>query len=132
MDARFPVQYVVRPYKEDIHDYRGYAGRVAGGTFKPGDSVIAFPAEIESTIQTIDVYTQERRIRQLPATPAIISLADAIDISRGSLISHVENKPKVGQEISLMVCWFNERPLTVGNKYIIRHTASEAKCIARL
>lgn len=130
VDARFPVQYVVRPYKEEFHDYRGYAGRVASGTFKPGDKVIAFPSEIESTIQTIDVYTQTRDFA-IAGDSVIISLANDIDISRGNLISHIENKPTVGQEISLMVCWFNERPLIVGNKYVIRHTTSEAKCIVK-
>jgi len=129
-DGRFPVQYVVRPYKEDFHDYRGYAGRVASGVFKPGDKVTALPSEMESTIQSIDLY-KDKLIEAYPGDSVIISLTDDIDISRGGMLVHSHSKPTITQDISLMVCWFNERPLVPGNKYLIRHTSSESKCSVR-
>jgi len=126
-DGRYPVQYVVRPYKEDFHDYRGYAGRVASGIFKPGDKVTALPSEMESTIQSIDLY-KDKLDEAYPGDSVIISLTDDIDISRGGMLVHTQSKPTISQDITLMVCWFNERPLVAGNKYLIRHTASETKC----
>ena len=126
-DGRFPVQYVVRPYKEDFHDYRGYAGRVASGIFKPGDKVVALPSEMESTIQSIDLY-KDKLDEAYPGDSVIISLTDDIDISRGGMLVHSNQKPQISQDISLMVCWFNEKQLVPGNKYLVRHTSSEAKC----
>lgn len=126
-DGRFPVQYVVRPYKDEFHDYRGYAGRVASGIFKPGDKVIALPAEIESTIQSVDFY-KTKLSEAAPGDSAIISLNDDIDISRGNMIVPINNRPTISQDLSLMICWFNERPLMLGNKYLVRHTSNETKC----
>lgn len=126
-DGRFPVQYVVRPYKDDFHDYRGYAGRVASGIFKPGDKVVALPSEMESTIQSIDLY-KDKLDEAYPGDSVIISLTDDIDISRGGMLVHANQKPQISQDIILMVCWFNEKPLVPGNKYLVRHTSSEAKC----
>ncbi|MDP4205732.1 MAG: GTP-binding protein [Bacteroidota bacterium] len=127
---RFPVQYVIRPQNDAFHDYRGYAGRISGGVFHKGDEVLVLPSQLKSRIKTIDQYKTS-----LPEAgfgeSVNITLEDDIDISRGDMIVCSENPPLIGQEITMMVCWFNERPLQPRNKYIIRHTSSEAKCVIR-
>lgn len=130
VDGRFPVQNVIRPYQDDFHDYRGYAGRVASGTFKLGQKVVALPAGIQSTIQTIELYN-DKLDEARPGDSVIISLADDIDISRGNMLVPADNRPGVCQEISLMVCWFNEKPLIPGNKYAVKHTSNDVRCVVK-
>ncbi|MFQ3580200.1 MAG: GTP-binding protein [Bacteroidales bacterium] len=129
-DPRFPVQYIIRPFKEEYHDYRGYAGRVASGVFKPGDKIFVLPGGIETEIDTIDEY--KTRLTQAQEGDCVtITLKDDIDISRGNMFCKLDNQPTSSQEIELMTCWFNERPLVAGNKYIVRHTTNEVKCIVK-
>ena len=123
-DARFPVQTVIRPLSEEFHDYRGYAGRVAGGTFHTGDEVTILPAMIKSKIAGINVMDED--VSEASAGDSVsITLKDQVDISRGDLIVRNDNFPQIGQDIRLMACWFNEKPLKVGGKYIMRNYSNE-------
>ena len=129
-NRRFPVQYVIRPLREEFHDYRGYAGRVAGGVWRAGERVAVLPRGIESTLESIDTMTGELEVAFPPQSVAF-RLGDDIDISRGDMIVPADQQPKVGQEVDLMVCWLNENPMVLGGKYVIRHTTSELRGIIR-
>ena len=130
VDCRFPVQYVIRPQSEQYHDYRGYAGRIAGGIFKPGDKVMALPSGKTSKIKSIDTMegTVEEAFTPMSVT---ICLEDEIDISRGDMIVRENNMPAIGQEFDIMVCWLNEKKLMNNGKYHIKHTSREARCIIK-
>ena len=127
-ENRFPVQYVIRPMRDDYHDYRGYAGKIASGIFKPGDRVKVLPSGLESTIKGIYDYNESLR-EAFPPQSVSIELEDDIDISRGDMITEVDNQPTVSQEISMMVCWFNEKKLIPRGKYALKHTTNEVRCI---
>jgi sulfate adenylyltransferase subunit 1 len=130
IDCRFPVQYVIRPQSEEYHDYRGYAGRIAGGIYKPGDRVMVLPSGFTSSIKTIE--TLEGQITEAFAPMSVtMTLNDEIDISRGDMIVRENNVPMIDQDIELMVCWLNPRPLEQNGKYTIRHTSREARCIVK-
>lgn len=130
INRRFPVQYVVRPLREEYHDYRGYAGRIAGGVWKPGEKVAVLPGGIETTLEAIDTMTGELE-QAFPPQSVSFRLAHDIDISRGDMIVPVDQKPKVSQEVDLMVCWLGEKPMVLGGKYAIRHTTSELRGIIK-
>ncbi len=130
IDCRFPVQYVVRPNTDDFHDYRGYAGRVAGGVFKRGDEVMLLPSGFTTRIAKIDTYDGELEEAYAPMSVTLL-LEDDLDLSRGDMIVRENNHPEVGQDMEVMVCWFNERPLQLRGKYTIRHTTQEARCVIR-
>ncbi|MDX2432334.1 MAG: GTP-binding protein [Bacteroides sp.] len=130
VNRRFPVQYVIRPLREEYHDYRGYAGRIAGGVWKPGDKVAVLPSGIESTLESIDTMSGSLD-EAYPPQSVTFRLAHDIDISRGDMIVPADHKPKQGQEIDIMVCWLGEKPMVVGGKYVIRHTTSEMRGIIR-
>jgi sulfate adenylyltransferase subunit 1 len=129
-DARFPVQTVIRPLSEEYHDYRGYAGRVAGGTFRTGDEVTVLPAMIKTKITGINSMNED--LREASAGDSVtITLKDQVDISRGNLIVSNDLYPQIGQDIKLMACWFNEKPLKAGGKYIVRNYSNETACIIK-
>ncbi len=130
IDARFPVQYVIRPYQEEFHDYRGYAGRIAGGIFKKGDKVTVLPSGFTSTIEKIDTIEGELQ-EAFPPQSVTILLKDDIDISRGDMIVRENNQPRVEQDIEVMMCWFNEKSLQPNGKYSIIHTTQEARCVIK-
>ena len=128
VQGRFPVQYVIRPMSDEHHDYRGYAGQVAGGTFHPGDEVVVLPSGLRSRIAAID--TLEGDVTEAFAPMAVtIRLEDEIDISRGDLIAPVGQEPVVTQELVADVCWMIDKPLTAGGKYSIKHTTRMAKAV---
>ncbi len=130
IDARFPVQYVVRPMKNDYHDFRGYAGRIAGGVFRVGDKVKALPSGFSSKIKSI--VTMDGDLKEAFAPQSVtITLEDEIDISRGDMIVRENNMPQVEQEFDVMLCWMNEKKLVPRGKYILRHTSRECKCIIK-
>ena len=129
-NCRFPVQYVIRPLREEYHDYRGYAGRIAGGVWKPGEKVAVLPGGQETTLEAIDTMTGELQ-EAFPPQSVTFRLAHDIDISRGDMIVPLDRKPKVAQEVDLMVCWLSEKPMVLGGKYAIRHTTSELRGIIR-
>jgi sulfate adenylyltransferase subunit 1 len=130
VDSRFPVQWVIRPQSDQYHDFRGYAGRIEGGVFKPGDEVLALPSGFTTTIKTIE--TLDGPVNEaFPPMSVVITLNDEIDISRGDMIVKPNNQPAMGQDIELMICWLHEKKLQPGGKYGIRHTTKEARCIIK-
>ncbi len=126
VEARFPVQTVIRPQSDAYHDFRGYAGRVAGGVFKPGDNIIVLPSGFTSKIKAIHTADGELEEAFSPLSVSLL-LEDEIDISRGDTIVKTNNPPNNGQDLEAMVCWFSEKPLQPRGKYLIRHTTREAK-----
>ncbi|MBK8499035.1 MAG: sulfate adenylyltransferase subunit CysN [Flavobacteriales bacterium] len=130
IDRRFPVQYVVRPMTDEHHDFRGFAGRVQGGVFRKGDAVQVLPSGFQSTIKSINLG--EREVEEAFAPQSVVmTLADEIDISRGDMIVSPNNAPETSQDIDVMLCWFNERPLQPGGKYAIKHTSRDARCMVK-
>jgi len=130
VDCRFPVQYVIRPQSDEFHDYRGYAGRIAGGVFKPGDKVMILPSGFTSYIKSIDTFDGPVA-EAFPPMSVVIRLDDEIDISRGDMIVRENNVPAVSQDFDAMICWMNEKKLIPGGKYAIRQTTKEARCIIK-
>jgi sulfate adenylyltransferase subunit 1 len=129
--SRFQVQYVIRPRTEALHDYRGYAGSLASGTLRRGDRIRVLPSGIESVIQAIEVH-QTAVEEAFAPQPVVIHLEHDIDISRGdSIVKIEEHQPEVGQDIELDICWMSERPLQRGDKYLVRHGASQSKAFVR-
>jgi sulfate adenylyltransferase subunit 1 len=128
--SRFPVQTIIRPVSAEYHDYRGYAGRVAGGSFRPGDKVIVLPSMLRSTIKSIDVF--EKYVNTAFAGDSVtITLNDQLDVSRGNIIVKENELPEISQEMNMMSCWFNERPLKIGSRYRIRNYSNETSCIVK-
>jgi sulfate adenylyltransferase subunit 1 len=126
-NPRFPVQTIIRPQSEDHHDYRGYAGRVASGIFRQGDEITVLPSQLTSRIKSIDVF--EKSLAEASAGDSVtITLVDQIDISRGDLIVKSDDIPRVSQDIDLMACWFNEKPLKAGGRYIVRNYSNDVGC----
>lgn len=128
IDCRFPVQTVIRPHSTAFHDYRGYAGRVAGGIFKTGDEVVVLPSGLESTIKSIDTFNGPIAEAFSPMS-ITITLDDDIDISRGDMIVRKNNQPEVTQDLDVMLCWLNPRGPRDRAKYIVRHTTNEARAM---
>ena len=118
-DVRFPVQYVIRPQTEQLHDYRGYAGKIISGIYKKGDKVTIQPAGIETTIKQIEVGGKEVEEAFAPQS-AVLHLADDIDISRGDTIVKSENLPETSNELEVLICWMDNKPLVPGNKYLLQ------------
>lgn len=130
IDCRFPVQGVIRPQTTEYHDFRGYAGRVASGVFKPGDDVVVLPSGFGSSIKAIHTLNGEIEEAYAPMS-VTITLNDDIDVSRGDMIVRENNQPSVEQDIDLMVCWLNEKPLVPNGKYAVKHTSNDARCIIK-
>jgi sulfate adenylyltransferase subunit 1 len=130
VDFRFPVQYVIRPQSDSFHDYRGYAGRIASGIINKGDRVMVLPSRMTSSIKSIDSLKESPESAFAPQSVVIV-LEDDIDISRGDLIVKEDESPEVSQDIELMVCWLSERPMVMNGRYLIKQTASDAKCIIK-
>ena len=127
IDPRFPVQTVIRPNSDDHHDFRGFAGRVAGGVFKVGDQVLALPSGFTSTIKSLHAPSGEVAEVFSPMSVAM-TLNDEIDISRGGMIVKPNNQPQISQDVEAMLCWFSPAKLNPNGKYILRHTTREVKC----
>lgn len=130
LDARFPVQTVIRPHSAEYHDFRGYAGRVAGGVFRKGEDVVVLPSGFQSKIKEIHVGEEEVELA-FPPMSATITLADDIDISRGDMIAKPNNQPEATQDVEVMLCWLNNKAMNMSAKYVLRHTASEMRCMVK-
>ena len=127
IDARCPVQYVIRPQSDDHHDYRGYAGTVAGGVFKPGDEVMVLPSGFTTTIASIDTFDGPVD-EAFPPMSVTIRLTDDLDVSRGDMICRPHNQPTAGQDIEAMVCWMSESTSLVPRmKLAVKHTTRSAR-----
>ncbi|HAF58935.1 MAG TPA: sulfate adenylyltransferase [Opitutae bacterium] len=129
VDARFPVQWVIRPHSDEYHDFRGFAGRVAGGVFKTGDEVTVLPSGFNSKIKQILIADKEIDEAFHPQSVTIL-LEDQIDVSRGDMLVKPNNQPNNSQDLDARICWFSgSKKLTQGTKLILRHTTKEAQVI---
>ncbi len=128
VDARFPVQWVIRPQSDKWHDFRGFSGRVGGGVFKVGDEVQAMPSGFKSKIKSI--MCGEKELEQAFAPQSVVmTLEDEIDISRGDMICKPGNVPKVEQNIEARICWFSNKPMQARQKFLVKHTSLETKAV---
>ncbi|GAB4012696.1 sulfate adenylyltransferase subunit 1 [Nocardioides ultimimeridianus] len=130
VDTRFPVQYVVRPKSDEHHDYRGYAGQVAGGVLKPGDEVVVLPSGMTSKIAGIDLFDREIP-EAFPPMSVTVRLEDDVDVSRGDMIARVKNAPTPSQDIDAMVCWMTNTPLQPRQKLAIKHTTRTGRALVK-
>jgi sulfate adenylyltransferase subunit 1 len=131
IDSRFPVQLVIRPNTDEFHDYRGYAGRVAGGIMKVGDQVSLLPSGFTTKIQRILGPNGDQEMAFPPQSVTVL-IEDDFDLSRGDMIVRVNNQPTVTQDLELMLCWFDHaKPLQIRGKYMLRHTTQEVRCIIK-
>lgn len=129
-DPRFQVQFVIRPQTEDLHDYRGYAGKVISGIYKKGDSVTILPAGHQSTIAKLEIGGVEVEEAFAPQA-VVIQLDDDIDISRGDSIVKTDNQPRISNELEVLLCWLDEKPLQPGNKYYLQHNSKLVRSVVK-
>ncbi len=127
---RFPVQTIIRPHTMEFHDYRGYAGRVAGGIFRTGDEITVLPSMLKSKIKSIDVLGKTLS-ETFAGDSVAISLEDQIDISRGDMLVSSDDLPEIGNDINLMICWFNTVPLKSEGRYLIKMNSNETGCVVK-
>lgn len=128
--ARFPVQYVIRPQTDELHDYRGYAGKITSGIYKVGDAVTVLPSGTESKISAIEVA--QKQVEEAFAPQSIVlHLEDDVDVSRGDLIVKSDDLPKIEQELEVLVCWMGDKPLKAGSKYLIQNNTTQVKGIIK-
>jgi sulfate adenylyltransferase large subunit len=127
-DVRFPVQWVIRPMSDEHHDYRGYAGQVAGGILRPGSEIMVLPGGQRSTVKAIDTYSGELEAA-FPTMSVALRLADEVDISRGDMIVETEDQPVAARDLEALVCWMSEQPLQARGRYAIKHTTRTARAI---
>ncbi len=130
IDCRFPVQTVIRPKSDEYHDYRGYAGRIAGGVFKAGDDVTVLPSGFNSKIKSIETFNGEIDEAFAPMS-VTMTLEDDIDISRGDMLVRSNNQPEAKQDIEVMLCWLNQKGPMPRSKYTLRHTSADMKAMIK-
>lgn len=130
-DARFPVQYVIRPMSNEYHDYRGYAGRITGGIFKKGDAITVMPSGLTSKIKSIDNGDGVSLEEAFAPMSVTLTLENEIDISRGDMIVKSDNKTEATQEVDVMICWLNEKPLQANGKYALKHTSKDVRAVVK-
>lgn len=129
-DPRFAVQYVIRPQVTELHDYRGYAGKVISGVYRKGDKVIVQPSGVESTIKAIEIGGVE--VDEAYALQSVVlHLSDNVDVSRGDLIVNKNNQPSTEQEFEVLLCWMGNKPLAPGNKYLFQINSRVVKAVVR-
>lgn len=127
---RFQVQYVIRPQLPQLHDYRGYAGRVLSGGYRTGDAVTVLPAGRTSSIRKLEIAGKE--VSEVYAHQSIVMhLADDVDISRGDSIVKKDDVPAVGQTFEALLCWLDDKPLVPGNKYLLQHQSRLVRAVIR-
>jgi sulfate adenylyltransferase subunit 1 len=129
-DARFQVQYVIRPQTEELHDYRGYAGKVASGIYKKGDAVTVLPQYLTTTISKIEIAGKETEEAFAPQS-VVLHLADDIDVSRGDAIVKTEQLPHTGNELEILLCWLDDKPLLAGNKYLLQQGSRLVRAVVK-
>ena len=128
--SRFPIQYIIRPQTTELHDYRGYAGKITSGIFNKGDKIKIYPSEIEATISSIEVNLEEVNEAFAPQS-AVIQLDKDVDISRGDLIVNLDKQPKFTNELEVQVCWMHQKALQIGSKYLIQNQTNRVKAIVK-
>jgi sulfate adenylyltransferase large subunit len=127
-DVRFPVQWVTRPMSDEHHDYRGYAGQVAGGVLRPGSEVVVLPGGRRTTVSAIDTFDGEVEAA-FPTMSVTLRFADELDVSRGDMIVESDDQPVTARELEAMICWMSDQPLRSGGRYAIKHTTRSARAI---
>jgi sulfate adenylyltransferase subunit 1 len=127
---RFQVQYVLRPQSPELHDYRGYAGRISSGIYRKGDPVMVLPANIPSTISRIEIAGKEVEEAFAPQS-VVMHLSDDVDVSRGDMIARTDDLPQQSAEVEVLLCWLDEKPLTEGNKYLLQHNSRLLRAVIR-
>ncbi|HEY1115094.1 MAG TPA: GTP-binding protein [Chitinophagaceae bacterium] len=129
-DARFPVQYVIRPQTEDLHDYRGYAGRISSGIYCKGDEVVVLPSGLKSRILRLE--KDGREVEEAFAHQSVVlHLEDDLDVSRGDVIVRAGSEPSLDSEFDVLLCWMDSKPLSVGNRYLLQHNSRTVKAVVR-
>lgn len=129
-ESRFQVQYVIRPQSEELHDYRGYAGKVLSGTFKKGDKVLVLPSQIETEIVKIEKHQSEISEAKF-SDPVVFHLKDDVDISRGSTIVPIDQTPQVNKELTATLCWMDNTALQPGQKLLIQQNSFRTKAVIK-
>lgn len=129
-DARFPVQFVIRPQVEELHDYRGYAGKIISGVYRTGDPVTIQPSGLESRISSIELNGKEVEEAHAPQS-VVLHLENDIDISRGDMIVHTANQPRLSQELEVLLCWMDTKPLKKGNRYLLQINSRTVKAVVK-
>jgi len=129
-DARFPVQFVIRPQTDVLHDYRGYAGKINSGIYAKGDKVTILPSGIETTVKAIEVGGKTVNEAYAPQS-AVLHLEDDVDVSRGDTIVKTGNQPAVGNEIDVLLCWMDHKPLIPGNRYLLQLNSKTVRSIVK-
>jgi len=129
-DARFPVQYVIRPQAVELHDYRGYAGKIISGIYRKGDKVIVQPSGLESSIKAIEIGSKEIDEAFAPQS-VVLHLEDDVDVSRGDMIVHKNNQPAIEQEFEVLLCWMGNKPLIPGNKYFLQINSRVVRSVVK-
>jgi bifunctional enzyme CysN/CysC len=128
IDVRFPVQWVIRPQSDEHHDFRGYSGQIASGTFRVGDDVVVLPSGKRSRVRSISTFDGELELAAPPLS-IVMQLEDDIDVSRGDLICRPHNQPEVTNDFEAMVCWMTDEPLRPGARFTIKHSTRSAKAL---
>ncbi|KPE50878.1 sulfate adenylyltransferase subunit 1 [Chryseobacterium indologenes] len=127
---RFQVQYVIRPQTEELHDYRGYAGKILSGKFKKGDTMVVLPAGLTTKISKIEINGVEKE-EASEGQPAVIHTLHDLDISRGDLFATGEHLPAVEKDLEVLLCWLDQKPLQTGNKYLVQQNSRLVKAIVK-
>jgi sulfate adenylyltransferase subunit 1 len=128
--ARMPVQYVIRPQTDELHDYRGYAGKIISGVYRVGDEILVLPAGLSSRLSRIE--TNQADVEEAHAGQAVIlHLEDDVDISRGDMLIKKDHQPFLGQDLEVLLCWMDSKPLKAGNKYLLQHNSRRVKSVVR-
>lgn len=130
IDLRFPVQFVIRPYSDEFHDFRGYAGRILSGVVRKGDKLTVLPSGFSSVVKSVELDGKELEEAFAPLS-VTIQLDDDIDISRGDMLVREGNVPKQGQDIEAMVCWMSDKPLQLNGKYFLKHTTKDVRAVVK-
>jgi len=130
IDARFPVQYVIRPQTDELHDYRGYAGKVISGIYKKGDKITVQPSGVSSSIKAIEIAGIQVEEAFAPQS-VVLHLQDDVDVSRGDVIVHEANVPEVSNELEVLLCWMGNKALEVGNKYLLQINSRVVRAVVK-
>ena len=130
IDARFPVQYVIRPHSNAHHDYRAFAGQIASGIFRKGDELVVLPSGLTTRVKAI--HTADGEVQEaFPPMSVSIELTDDVDISRGDMLVRQHNQPEVSQDIDVLLCWMGSKPLQPGAKFYIRQNTREVRGVIK-
>ncbi|OPC00296.1 sulfate adenylyltransferase [Elizabethkingia ursingii] len=129
-NSRFQVQYVIRPQVDELHDYRGYAGKILSGDFRKGDRIYILPAEISTKIDRIEINGSEVE-EAFEGQSVVLHIEDDIDVSRGDFFVAAEQLPQVEKEVEVLLCWLDQKALQPGNKYILQHHSRQIKALVK-